>query len=84
MYIQVGKTTPGPVSWVLVVVALFAFLLSLFHGLFGPIGLSMVALGVAAAILIAKRSRGIHHPSLTEELRKPSPHARDTHEHSQR
>ena len=71
MYIRVSKAVSGPVSWALLLVAMLAFILSLFHGFFGPLGLSMVCLGTLAAVFIAWRSRSSAHPSLTEELRKP-------------
>ena len=72
MYIPVGKTAPGPLNWILVFVGLLAFILSLFHGFFGPLGISMVVLGAVAAVFIAWRSRAATHPSLTAELRRDS------------
>jgi hypothetical protein len=74
MYIRVSRAVSGPLSWVLVLVAMLAFTLSLFHGFFGPLGLSMVALGAVAAVFIGWRSRAVAHPSLTAELRRaPAP-----------
>ena len=72
MYIRVTKAVVGPVHWALVLVALAAFALSLFNDFFGPVGLTMIGLGAVASFFIAWRSKSVVHPSLTEELRKPS------------